>query len=71
MGIINGRFKQGADSMKAVIYEAFGAPPQLKNVPDPTPEVHGVVVKVKATGVCRSDWHHDLESYSHFVHPKP
>lgn len=43
--------------MKAVIYEAFGASPQLKNVPDPTPEVHGVVVKVRATGVCLSDWH--------------
>ena len=43
--------------MKAVIYEAFGAPPQLKNVPDPTPEAHGVVVRVMATGVCRSDWH--------------
>jgi alcohol dehydrogenase len=43
--------------MKAVIYEAFNAPPQLKNVPDPTPEAHGVVVKVMATGVCRSDWH--------------
>ncbi|MEK7833694.1 MAG: alcohol dehydrogenase catalytic domain-containing protein, partial [Acidobacteriota bacterium] len=43
--------------MKAVIYEAFGVTPQLKNVPDPTPEAHGVVVKVMATGVCRSDWH--------------
>lgn len=43
--------------MKAVIYEAFGTPPQLKNVPDPRPEAHGVVVKVMATGVCRSDWH--------------
>jgi len=27
------------------------------NVPDPTPEEHGVVIKVMATGVCRSDWH--------------
>ncbi len=43
--------------MKAVVYEAFSAPPQLKTVPDPTPEAHGVVVKVQATGVCRSDWH--------------
>ncbi len=43
--------------MKAVIYEAFNAPPQLKHVPDPTPEAHGVVVQVMATGVCRSDWH--------------
>jgi len=43
--------------MKAVVYEAFSAPPQLQTVPDPTPEAHGVVVKVQATGVCRSDWH--------------
>lgn len=43
--------------MKAIVYEAFSAPPRLQNVPDPTPEAHGVVVKVMATGVCRSDWH--------------
>jgi alcohol dehydrogenase len=54
--------------MKAVIYEAFGVQPRLQNVPDPTPEAHGVVVKVMATGVCRSDWHgwvgHDAD-----IHP--
>ncbi|MCE8004049.1 zinc-dependent alcohol dehydrogenase family protein [Billgrantia ethanolica] len=43
--------------MKAVVYEAFAAPPQIQQLPDPTPEAHGVVVKVMATGVCRSDWH--------------
>jgi alcohol dehydrogenase len=43
--------------MQAVVYEAFSAPPRLQTVPDPTPETHGVVVKVQATGVCRSDWH--------------
>ncbi|MFN7929859.1 MAG: zinc-dependent alcohol dehydrogenase family protein [Blastocatellia bacterium] len=43
--------------MKAVIYDAFNAPPQLRDVPDPIPAAHGVVVKVMATGVCRSDWH--------------
>ncbi|ARV18005.1 Alcohol dehydrogenase [Curvibacter sp. AEP1-3] len=43
--------------MQAVVYEAFSAPPRLQTVPDPTPEAHGVVVKVQATGVCRSDWH--------------
>jgi alcohol dehydrogenase len=43
--------------MKAVLYEAFSEPPRIVKVPDPTPERHGVVVKVKATGVCRSDWH--------------
>jgi alcohol dehydrogenase len=43
--------------MKAVIYDAFSAPPRLEDVPDPAPEPHGVVVRVMATGVCRSDWH--------------
>ncbi|MEM5493183.1 zinc-dependent alcohol dehydrogenase family protein [Hoeflea sp. AS16] len=43
--------------MKAILYEAFSAPPKLVNLPDPTPEPHGVVVEVRATGVCRSDWH--------------
>ncbi|MXN80090.1 alcohol dehydrogenase catalytic domain-containing protein [Burkholderia sp. 4701] len=43
--------------MKAVVYESFGAAPRLMNVEDPTPEPHGVVIEVKATGVCRSDWH--------------
>lgn len=43
--------------MKAILYEAFSAPPKLVSLPDPAPEPHGVVVKVEATGVCRSDWH--------------
>jgi alcohol dehydrogenase len=43
--------------MKAVLYEAFSVAPKLVTVADPTPELHGVVVKVMATGVCRSDWH--------------
>ncbi|WP_447927483.1 zinc-dependent alcohol dehydrogenase family protein [Vreelandella sp. EE27] len=43
--------------MKAVVFEKFSAPPALQQVPDPTPEPHGVVVKVMANGVCRSDWH--------------
>ena len=43
--------------MKAVLYDAFSAPPKLVNLAEPSPEAHGVVVKVMATGVCRSDWH--------------
>ena len=43
--------------MKAVLYEAYNALPTIQNVADPTPVNHGVVVKVMATGVCRSDWH--------------
>ncbi|MDQ1850363.1 zinc-dependent alcohol dehydrogenase family protein [Gemmobacter fulvus] len=43
--------------MKAVMFEAFNARPKLVTLPDPRPEPHGVVLKVEATGVCRSDWH--------------
>ncbi|MEZ7501675.1 zinc-dependent alcohol dehydrogenase family protein [Psychrobacter sp. Arc29] len=43
--------------MKAVVYENFGATPKLMQVADPTPEADDVVIKVEATGVCRSDWH--------------
>ncbi|MCM3180462.1 alcohol dehydrogenase catalytic domain-containing protein [Cytobacillus horneckiae] len=30
---------------------------EVKNVPDPTPDKDGIVIKVMANGVCRSDWH--------------
>jgi alcohol dehydrogenase len=43
--------------MRAVLYTAFNERPQLVSLPDPSPEPHGVVLKVEATGVCRSDWH--------------
>ena len=43
--------------MKAVMFETFGEMPTLVTLPDPTPAAHGVVLKVEATGVCRSDWH--------------
>jgi len=43
--------------MKAVVFEAFGETPTIQNVPDPDPSRDGVVVKVEATGLCRSDWH--------------
>ena len=43
--------------MKAVVIEKFSETPQIQTVADPTPAEHGVVIKVEATGVCRSDWH--------------
>jgi alcohol dehydrogenase len=43
--------------MRAVYYEKFNEVPRIQNVPDPRPEPHGVVLKVEATGLCRSDWH--------------
>ena len=43
--------------MKAVVYRAFNEPPEIEQVADPTPVKGGVVLKVMASGVCRSDWH--------------
>ena len=43
--------------MKAAVYETFQGEITIRNIDDPTPKVDGVVVKVKATGLCRSDWH--------------
>jgi alcohol dehydrogenase len=43
--------------MKAVYYEQFGVLPELRTLPDPTPAPTSVVVKVEATGLCRSDYH--------------
>ena len=43
--------------MKAILFESFGGPLTVRNVPDPEPKAHGVVVELRATGLCRSDWH--------------
>ncbi|PLX44018.1 MAG: alcohol dehydrogenase, partial [Hyphomicrobiales bacterium] len=43
--------------MRAVVYEAFSGPPEIRTVPDPVPAPHGAVLRVMANGVCRSDWH--------------
>jgi len=44
-------------AMRAVYYEEFRGPISVRDVPDPTPRDDGVVVEVRATGICRSDWH--------------
>ena len=44
-------------AVRAVVYEAFGQVPTVETVADPVPAVHGAVVRVEATGLCRSDWH--------------
>jgi alcohol dehydrogenase len=43
--------------MLAVVYADHGALPRLTEVPEPACPEDGVVVAVRATGVCRSDWH--------------
>lgn len=41
--------------MRALLYETFGDPLRLVDVPAPEPSVAGVVVRVETTGLCRSD----------------
>ncbi len=43
--------------MQAVVYSAYGEMPTLREVPSPDCPADGVLVRVDATGVCRSDWH--------------
>lgn len=43
--------------MRAVVFDAFGKTPEIREVADPSPVPDGVVLEVGATGVCRSDWH--------------
>ena len=43
--------------MRAVRYPAPGVTPELLDLPDPPCPADGVVVRVHATGLCRSDWH--------------
>ena len=43
--------------MKAVIFERFGGPLSVAQVADPVPDADGAVIEVKASGICRSDWH--------------
>ena len=40
-----------------MVYAAYGAPPVVEDVPAPVCPDGGVVLEVRATGVCRSDWH--------------
>lgn len=43
--------------MRAVVYTEFGGTPEIRDVPEPIANPHGAVIRVEATGVCRSDWH--------------
>jgi alcohol dehydrogenase len=43
--------------MLAALMRAYAQSLQVEAVPDPEPPADGAVVAVRATGVCRSDWH--------------
>jgi len=51
--------------MKAILLESFKSPLRVTQVPDPETPEQGILLEVKASGLCRSDWHawmgHDLD----------
>ena len=45
-------------AMRALIFDGFGKTPYITNLPTPiAARSDQVVIKVEATGLCRSDWH--------------
>ncbi|MFC7167777.1 zinc-dependent alcohol dehydrogenase family protein [Halospeciosus flavus] len=43
--------------MRAAVLEEYGEPLRIEEVERPQPADAGVVVRVEACGICRSDWH--------------
>jgi alcohol dehydrogenase len=43
--------------MKAAFFEEFGGPFTVLQVDDPVVDDDGVIIRVEASGICRSDWH--------------
>jgi D-arabinose 1-dehydrogenase-like Zn-dependent alcohol dehydrogenase len=43
--------------VRAVVYDGFGRMPEVREVADLEPPRAGAVIRVEATGLCRSDWH--------------
>ena len=43
--------------MRAAFYRQFQGPVTVDTLPDPEPSDDGVVIEVKASGLCRSDYH--------------
>jgi len=43
--------------VRAVLFNAFGETPELAEISEPACPPRGAVIRVRATGLCRSDWH--------------
>jgi alcohol dehydrogenase len=43
--------------VRALVFDAYGGPLTVRDVPEPIAPAAGVTVQVGATGICRSDWH--------------
>ena len=55
--------------MRAIVVDGVKVQPEVRDIPPPSAPAGGVVVEVRATGLCRSDWHawvgHDDLAYPH------
>jgi alcohol dehydrogenase len=55
--------------MRAVVFDAVGSPLHVTELAPPDCPLDGAVIDVKATGICRSDWHawrgHEVVSLPH------
>jgi hypothetical protein len=45
------------ETVRAVVFHSLGGPFRVVDVPPPDCAVDGVVIDVRAAGICRSDWH--------------
>ena len=43
--------------MRAAVYREFQGPIKIRDISDPAASPTGVILAVKACGICRSDWH--------------
>lgn len=43
--------------MRAIYFSQFAGELEVREVPKPIAPFNGIVIEVKATGLCRSDWH--------------
>ncbi|MBD3851915.1 MAG: alcohol dehydrogenase catalytic domain-containing protein, partial [Acidobacteria bacterium] len=43
--------------MKAAWFAEFGGSLTVSQVDDPAVDANGVIIKLEASGICRSDWH--------------
>jgi alcohol dehydrogenase len=43
--------------VRAVVYSHYGELPRVREIADPDCPDDGAIISVRATGVCRSDWH--------------
>ncbi len=57
--------------MRALVFDGPGLTPYITDLPIPDPKPTSAIIKVEATGLCRSDWHawmgHD-DDITHFPH---